>query len=253
MLRMKGWPKAVLPEILKGLVQTYMALYTHELGTNPYNKKHGRQPDLSFICGDQVTFRPHRPKTAPKRIELQGKKGWYIFKKAEATVKVMEKKEDFEGENEFLFHLVHKIDVLQARKGVLSEWGFKGRGAARLAVAPKKNLRQPSTAQRVTTRNQQKKKSTAAAAAAERDEGGDQEEVLATNFKGGVTLRPPMNEEVRLGMVDRARLEEYVGLLDNEILGEEVMRAEMASVVNMGERTGIKQTPGEPKKNKGKA
>uniref|UniRef100_A0A0G4GM42 Uncharacterized protein n=1 Tax=Chromera velia CCMP2878 TaxID=1169474 RepID=A0A0G4GM42_9ALVE len=54
-------------------------------------------------------------------------------------------------------------------------------------------------------------------------------------------------------MVDRARLEEYVGLFDNEILGKEVTRAEVASVVNMGERTGIKQTPGEPEKNKGKA
>uniref|UniRef100_A0A0G4HGC5 Uncharacterized protein n=1 Tax=Chromera velia CCMP2878 TaxID=1169474 RepID=A0A0G4HGC5_9ALVE len=128
MLRMKGWPKAVLPEILKGLVQTYMALYTYELGTNPYNKKHGRQPDLSFMCGDQVTFRPYHLKTTPKRIELQGKKGWYISKEAGATVKVIEKKE--EGENEFLFHLVHKNDVLQARKGVLFEWGFKGREAA---------------------------------------------------------------------------------------------------------------------------
>uniref|UniRef100_A0A0G4G8X8 Integrase catalytic domain-containing protein n=1 Tax=Chromera velia CCMP2878 TaxID=1169474 RepID=A0A0G4G8X8_9ALVE len=128
MLRVKGWPKAVLPEILKGLVQTYMALYTHELGTNLYNKKHSRQPDLSFICGDQVTFRPHHPKTAPKRIELQEKKGWYISKEAGATVKVMEKKE--EGENEFLFYFVQKIDVLQARKGVLFEWGFKGREAA---------------------------------------------------------------------------------------------------------------------------
>uniref|UniRef100_A0A0G4G3Z2 Uncharacterized protein n=1 Tax=Chromera velia CCMP2878 TaxID=1169474 RepID=A0A0G4G3Z2_9ALVE len=112
MLRVKGWPKAVLLEILKGLVQTYMALYTHKLRTNPYNKKHGRQPDLSFMCGDQVTFCPHgdRPKTTQKRIELQGKKGWYISKEAGATVKVMEKKE--EGENEFLFHLIHKIDVL---------------------------------------------------------------------------------------------------------------------------------------------
>uniref|UniRef100_A0A0G4FGE8 Uncharacterized protein n=1 Tax=Chromera velia CCMP2878 TaxID=1169474 RepID=A0A0G4FGE8_9ALVE len=121
------------------------------------------------------------------------------------------------------------------------------------AVALKKNLRQPSTAQRVMTRNQQKKKSTAAAAAVEGDEGGDQGEVLATNFKGGVTLRPPTNKEVRLGMVDRARLEEYVGLLNNEILGEEVMRAKVALVVNMEEKTGIKQTPGEPEKNKGKA
>uniref|UniRef100_A0A0G4F3D1 Uncharacterized protein n=1 Tax=Chromera velia CCMP2878 TaxID=1169474 RepID=A0A0G4F3D1_9ALVE len=80
------------------------------------------------MCGDQVTFRLHHPKTAPKRIELQGKKGWYISKEAGATVKVMEKKE--EEENEFLFHLVYKIDVLQARKRVLFEWGFKGREAA---------------------------------------------------------------------------------------------------------------------------
>uniref|UniRef100_A0A0G4HGC6 Reverse transcriptase Ty1/copia-type domain-containing protein n=1 Tax=Chromera velia CCMP2878 TaxID=1169474 RepID=A0A0G4HGC6_9ALVE len=54
-------------------------------------------------------------------------------------------------------------------------------------------------------------------------------------------------------MVDKVRLEEYIGLLNNEILGEQVTRAEVASVVNMGERTGIKQTSGEPEKNKGKA
>uniref|UniRef100_A0A0G4HWJ6 Reverse transcriptase Ty1/copia-type domain-containing protein n=1 Tax=Chromera velia CCMP2878 TaxID=1169474 RepID=A0A0G4HWJ6_9ALVE len=64
---------------------------------------------------------------------------------------------------------------------------------------------------------------------------------MATSFRGGVSLRPATVEEVRAGKLEAARLDEFVGILDNGVIGGEVSRSQVVYVVNMGENLGIKK------------
>uniref|UniRef100_A0A0G4FBS6 Uncharacterized protein n=1 Tax=Chromera velia CCMP2878 TaxID=1169474 RepID=A0A0G4FBS6_9ALVE len=72
---------------------------------------------------------------------------------------------------------------------------------------------------------------------------------MATSFRGGVSLRPATVEEVRAEKLEAAQLDEFVGILDNGIIGGKVSRSQVVYIVNMGENLGIKKK-GEQEKEK---
>uniref|UniRef100_A0A0G4HWR8 Integrase catalytic domain-containing protein n=1 Tax=Chromera velia CCMP2878 TaxID=1169474 RepID=A0A0G4HWR8_9ALVE len=123
MLRVKNWPHELIPELVEGVMQTYRAVYSSEIGTSPHNKKHGSHQDLRFVCGDQVVFKPHAPKTVRKTADLPGRRGNYIRRESRQSVRVVE----FGVEGvPFVMCSVHPVNVSVIRKGILSEWGYNG-------------------------------------------------------------------------------------------------------------------------------
>uniref|UniRef100_A0A0G4HL19 Uncharacterized protein n=1 Tax=Chromera velia CCMP2878 TaxID=1169474 RepID=A0A0G4HL19_9ALVE len=122
-LRVKNWPHELIPKLVEGVVQTYRAVYSSKIGTSPHNKKHGSHQDLRFMCGDQVVFKPHVPKTARKTADLLGRRGNYIRRESRQSVRVVE----FAVEGvPFVMRSVHPVNVSVIRKGILSEWGYNG-------------------------------------------------------------------------------------------------------------------------------
>uniref|UniRef100_A0A0G4G266 Uncharacterized protein n=1 Tax=Chromera velia CCMP2878 TaxID=1169474 RepID=A0A0G4G266_9ALVE len=83
-----GWPRELIPEFVEGLAETYNKTVLVGLKQSPHEAGGKGIPDLSFMCGDRVMFKPHKPATTPKTSdEFPGVAGNYLHAESNAVSK----------------------------------------------------------------------------------------------------------------------------------------------------------------------